>query len=53
MSYCDFYQKSISLMAMDIISGLSPEIVHFRTPSDGLDAQMGHVPHDWYIKGVK
>ncbi|KAI0673906.1 glycoside hydrolase [Trametes maxima] len=32
-------------------TGLSPEIVHFRIPSDGL---MGSsMPNDWYIKGAR
>ncbi|KAI0964590.1 hypothetical protein AcW1_001376 [Taiwanofungus camphoratus] len=29
-------------------TGLSPEIVHFRMPNDGLTTK-----HDWYIKGAK
>ena len=33
-------------------SGLSPEIVHFRIPSDGMD-QSPIAPHDWYIKGAR
>jgi mannosyl-oligosaccharide alpha-1,2-mannosidase len=32
-------------------SGLSPEIVHFRIPTDGMDVQS--MPHDWYIKGAR
>ncbi|KAF9225266.1 glycoside hydrolase family 47 protein [Gyrodon lividus] len=33
-------------------TGLSPEIVHFRVPGDGMDEQMdGKAPSDWYIKG--
>ena len=31
-------------------SGLSPEIVHFRIPSDGME---NHMPRDWYIKGAR
>jgi len=33
-------------------TGLSPEIVHFRTANDGLDSN-GMVPRDWYIKGAR
>ncbi|PCH34404.1 glycoside hydrolase family 47 protein [Wolfiporia cocos MD-104 SS10] len=29
-------------------TGLSPEIVHFRTPNDGITSE-----HDWYIKGAR
>ncbi len=36
----------------NIFSGLSPEIVHFRTANDGLDSN-GMVPRDWYIKGAR
>ncbi|KAI8981325.1 glycoside hydrolase [Trametes punicea] len=32
-------------------TGLSPEIVHFRIPSDGLSGSS--MPNDWYIKGAK
>ncbi|KAI9066522.1 glycoside hydrolase family 47 protein [Trametes sanguinea] len=32
-------------------TGLSPEIVHFRIPSDGLSGS--NMPNDWYIKGAK
>lgn len=32
----------------NVYSGLSPEIVHFRTADDGL----GSVRGDWYIKGT-
>ncbi|KAH9885458.1 glycoside hydrolase [Cubamyces lactineus] len=32
-------------------TGLSPEIVHFRIPSDGLAGSS--MPNDWYIKGAK
>jgi mannosyl-oligosaccharide alpha-1,2-mannosidase len=34
------------------IRGLSPEIVHFRIPSDGMD-EMLNAPLDWYIKGAR
>ncbi|KAL1757148.1 glycoside hydrolase [Schizophyllum commune] len=34
----------------DTQTGLSPEIVHFRIPSDGIRQQ--GVPEDWYIKGA-
>jgi hypothetical protein len=34
-------------------SGLAPEIVHFRIPSDGLDDKEDTMPHDWYIKGAR
>ncbi len=33
-------------------SGLSPEIVHFRIPSDGMDV-LEIAPSDWYIKGAR
>ncbi|OCH89742.1 glycoside hydrolase [Obba rivulosa] len=33
----------------DTATGLSPEIAHFRIPSDNMDAT--RAPHDWYIKG--
>ncbi|KAJ3772466.1 glycoside hydrolase [Lentinula raphanica] len=38
----------------DTLTGLSPEIVHFRIPSDGtFDAlSKSGVPVDWYIKGA-
>ncbi|KZT01183.1 glycoside hydrolase family 47 protein [Laetiporus sulphureus 93-53] len=29
-------------------TGLSPEIVHFRVPGDGIESK-----HDWYIKGAR
>ncbi|KAJ8456427.1 hypothetical protein ONZ51_g12132 [Trametes cubensis] len=32
-------------------TGLSPEIVHFRIPSDGLAGSS--MPNDWYIKGAR
>jgi mannosyl-oligosaccharide alpha-1,2-mannosidase len=32
-------------------SGLSPEIVYFRVPSDGMDV-LPSAPADWYIKGA-
>ncbi|KAF9011252.1 glycoside hydrolase family 47 protein [Cyathus striatus] len=32
-------------------TGLSPEVVHFRIDSDGMD-KMKYVPDDWYIKGA-
>ncbi|KAI0789489.1 glycoside hydrolase [Abortiporus biennis] len=35
----------------DTRTGLSPEIVHFRIPSDGIDGSAA--PDDWYIKGAK
>lgn len=31
--------------------GLSPEIVHFRIPTDGIDDSIA--PDDWYIKGAR
>ncbi|PIL31248.1 hypothetical protein GSI_05946 [Ganoderma sinense ZZ0214-1] len=37
----------------DTATGLSPEIVHFRIPSDNLDLAVGNMPQDWYIKGAK
>ncbi len=33
-------------------SGLAPEIVHFRIPSDGMDQKV-NAPSDWYIKGAR
>ncbi|KAI0830846.1 glycoside hydrolase [Trametes gibbosa] len=35
----------------DTATGLSPEIVHFRIPSDGLSGS--NMPDDWYIKGAR
>jgi len=35
----------------DTATGLSPEIAHFRIPSDGMD-KMPNAPPDWYIKGA-
>ncbi|KAG6829765.1 hypothetical protein H0H92_003555 [Tricholoma furcatifolium] len=37
----------------DTATGLSPEIVHFRIPSDKLDNAASNVPVDWYIKGAR
>ncbi|KAG5351033.1 hypothetical protein C0989_008228 [Termitomyces sp. Mn162] len=37
---------------MSMRRGLSPEIVHFRIPSDGLDSST-YAPADWYIKGAR
>ncbi|KAG6852794.1 hypothetical protein C0991_009097 [Blastosporella zonata] len=36
----------------DTATGLSPEIVHFRIPSDGMDDTV-YMPTDWYIKGAR
>ncbi|KAG6856830.1 hypothetical protein H0H87_000307 [Tephrocybe sp. NHM501043] len=36
----------------DTATGLSPEIVHFRIPSDGMDSNP-NAPQDWYIKGAR
>jgi len=36
----------------DTATGLSPEIVHFRIPSDGMDSN-SMAPTDWYIKGAR
>lgn len=36
----------------DTATGLSPEIVYFRIPSDGMDSNP-LVPSDWYIKGAR
>jgi hypothetical protein len=36
----------------DTATGLAPEIVHFRIPSDNMNDNPT-VPHDWYIKGAK
>ncbi|KAF8910215.1 mannosyl-oligosaccharide 1,2-alpha-mannosidase [Gymnopilus junonius] len=35
----------------DTQTGLSPEVVYFRVPSDGMDGYAG-APSDWYIKGA-
>ena len=35
----------------DTATGLSPEIVHFRIPSDNVVGSS--VPQDWYIKGAQ
>ncbi|KAF8195091.1 glycoside hydrolase [Pholiota molesta] len=35
----------------DTATGLSPEIVYFRVPSDGMDV-LPNAPPDWYIKGA-
>ncbi|KIM47401.1 glycoside hydrolase family 47 protein [Hebeloma cylindrosporum] len=35
----------------DTATGLSPEIVYFRVPSDGMDV-LPNAPTDWYIKGA-
>ncbi|KAF9235130.1 glycoside hydrolase family 47 protein [Melanogaster broomeanus] len=38
----------------DTQTGLSPEIVYFRTPGDGMDVQAkGKAPSDWFIKGSR
>ncbi|EDR15965.1 glycoside hydrolase family 47 protein, partial [Laccaria bicolor S238N-H82] len=36
----------------DTASGLSPEIVYFRVPSDGMDGY-DIAPSDWYIRGAQ
>ncbi|PPR02348.1 hypothetical protein CVT24_011692 [Panaeolus cyanescens] len=36
----------------DTATGLSPEIVYFRVPSDGMDV-LPNAPRDWYIKGAE
>ncbi|KAF5385358.1 hypothetical protein D9615_001018 [Tricholomella constricta] len=36
----------------DTATGLSPEIVHFRIASDGMDSN-SMAPADWYIKGAR
>ncbi|KAF9535618.1 glycoside hydrolase family 47 protein [Crepidotus variabilis] len=36
----------------DTQTGLSPEIVYFRVPSDGMNA-MPNAPPDWYIRGAQ
>lgn len=33
------------------VSGLAPEIAHFRILGDGMDDSA--VPADWYIKGAR
>ncbi|THH04887.1 hypothetical protein EW145_g5199 [Phellinidium pouzarii] len=35
------------------VTGLAPEIVHFRLPNDGIDLLTPGMPTDWYIKGAK
>lgn len=35
----------------DTATGLAPEIVHFRIPTDNLDGTI--TPDDWYIKGAR
>ncbi|THV00628.1 glycoside hydrolase [Dendrothele bispora CBS 962.96] len=35
----------------DTATGLSPEIVYFRVPEDGMD--IDSAPSDWYIKGAQ
>ncbi|KAI1790982.1 glycoside hydrolase [Ganoderma leucocontextum] len=37
----------------DTATGLSPEIVHFRIPSDNLNHAVSNMPQDWYIKGAQ
>lgn len=37
----------------DTATGLSPEIVHFRIPSDNLNLAVSNMPQDWYIKGAQ
>lgn len=34
-----------------VISGLAPEIAHFRILGDGVDDSIA--PADWYIKGAR
>jgi endoplasmic reticulum Man9GlcNAc2 1,2-alpha-mannosidase len=39
----------------DTATGLAPEIVHFRIPSDDMESigtLGGNTPTDWYIKGA-
>ncbi|KAH6911170.1 mannosyl-oligosaccharide 1,2-alpha-mannosidase [Coprinopsis sp. MPI-PUGE-AT-0042] len=36
----------------DTSTGLSPEIVYFRVPSDGMD-KFDFAPEDWYIRGAQ
>ncbi|KAF9469504.1 glycoside hydrolase family 47 protein [Collybia nuda] len=36
----------------DTTTGLSPEVVHFRIPSDGMEGNP-MAPTDWYIKGAQ
>ncbi|TFK42101.1 glycoside hydrolase [Crucibulum laeve] len=40
------------LSTHDTATGLAPEIVYFRIPSDGMDGFPG-APSDWYIKGAQ
>lgn len=51
-TYVSVYLYSVVayLSVLDSQSGLSPEIVYFRVPSDGIDGQA--MPQDWYIKGT-
>ncbi|KAI0756187.1 glycoside hydrolase [Daedaleopsis nitida] len=39
------------MLTHDTATGLPPEIVHFRIPSDGVVGS--GIPTDWYIKGAK
>lgn len=39
------------MLTHDTATGLSPEIVHFRIPSDKV--VVSNMPYDWYIKGAK
>jgi endoplasmic reticulum Man9GlcNAc2 1,2-alpha-mannosidase len=47
----EVYHFSLLLMLCSR-RGLSPEIVHFRIPSDRLSRKM-MTPSDWYIKGAR
>ncbi|KAL0951996.1 hypothetical protein HGRIS_008650 [Hohenbuehelia grisea] len=40
------------LRTHDTATGLAPEMVHFRIPSDGMDGS-ALAPDDWYIKGAR
>ncbi|EKM84273.1 hypothetical protein AGABI1DRAFT_117691 [Agaricus bisporus var. burnettii JB137-S8] len=39
------------LATHETVTGLSPEIAHFRIASDGMD-EMPNAPPDWYIRGA-
>jgi mannosyl-oligosaccharide alpha-1,2-mannosidase len=49
--FCPLPQM-VSDWCLVAFSGLSPEIVHFRIASDGMDGML-NAPPDWYIKGAR
>jgi hypothetical protein len=46
------FQYHVRLVLTGASRGLSPEIVHFRIPNDGIGINM-MAPSDWYIKGAR